>query len=104
MLPGEVSYTNTTTSISDSYYVNRTSQNSNIKSFSKNYSDNRDYSLVLSTPIYDKIIEPKIAESKEKIDETCKEVGSDGNDDWTHVVYCVEDWEFGGLSHTPVNR
>ena len=85
MLPGEVSNTNTTTSISDNYHV-----------------DN--YSVVLTTPVYDKIIEPKISESKEKINETCKEVGSDGNDDWTHVVYCVEDWEFGGLSHTPVNR
>ena len=33
-------------------------------------------------------------------DETCDDL----EQDWSHVVYCVEDWEFGGQNHDPVNR
>ena len=33
-------------------------------------------------------------------DNTCE----DNKQDWSHVIYCVEDWEFGGQSYDPVNR
>ena len=32
--------------------------------------------------------------------DTCEDI----EQDWSHVVYCVEDWEFSGRSHDPVNR
>ena len=36
--------------------------------------------------------------------ESCGMIYNDGNEDWTHVVYCVEDWDFGGQGQDPVNR
>ena len=41
------------------------------------------------------------SETKELSDnETCDDL----DQDWSHVVYCVEDWEVGGQNHDPVNR
>ena len=99
--PGEVSDTNVTRSTSS--YDNRTYQTNSLQSSSPDSYNNRNNNIITTTPSYNTIIEPKVSESKERI-QMCENVGYDGNDDWSHVVYCVEDWEFGGQSHTPVNR
>ena len=42
--------------------------------------------------------------SIERSNQICGEVENDGNESWDHVIYCAEDWEFGGEVHNPVNR
>ena len=34
----------------------------------------------------------------------CGDIDNDGRDDWSHVVYCVEDWQFREGDHDPTNR
>jgi hypothetical protein len=44
-------------------------------------------------------IQQHMSETTEKSSvESCDEIEDDGKDDWTHVVYCAEDWEVGGHS------
>ena len=104
MTPYEVSHTNTTKNLSDESYNGNTSQTNHLNSSEISGPNDRKNTFVGIMPTYNLTNAPKMSEYRQDT-ERCEGVDDDGKEDWMDdVVYCVEDWEFGGQSHTPVNR
>ena len=93
------------------HYLNHTSERSNLPSVSNANSLNilDDKRWIISHSSFNISDVNTFGDSQrdlsiERSNQICGEVENDGNESWDHVIYCAEDWEFGGEVHNPVNR
>ena len=93
------------------HYLNNTSQRSNLPSVSNanslNILDDKRWTISHSSLNLSDVYtfgDSQRDLSIERSNQICGEVENDGNESWDHVIYCAEDWEFGGEVHNPVNR
>ena len=95
--PNEINQSNSNTSLDNG---NHTSDSKKFISDSEVNTSSTQRTFTVSTENYTATNESFSWNNQTDDIDTCE----DNKQDWSHVIYCVEDWEFGGQSYDPVNR